>query len=151
MKVAPNGLVYLLAKFHIFWRHLAISSDLTPFLRHWKRLFITLKPTFFFLTDRTCYPDPSPAYPLPMRCCRPGVSALPQSSPRPALSRRPGATRFPALVLSPPASPTSTCHHPLFDIPHPGDLASRGHRSWPSQQPCRMAPNSTAPPNQRPT
>jgi hypothetical protein len=39
MKVTPNVIIYLMEKFHNFWRLLAISFDLTLFLCHWKRLF----------------------------------------------------------------------------------------------------------------
>jgi hypothetical protein len=40
MKVAPNGPIYLLEKYHIFQRLLTISSDLIPFCVIGKMVFI---------------------------------------------------------------------------------------------------------------
>jgi hypothetical protein len=59
MKVALNGPIYLIAKFHIFLRSLANFTDPFLFLCHWKRENEYWKSVFIFLSGRACQPDPT--------------------------------------------------------------------------------------------
>jgi hypothetical protein len=94
MNVAPNGLIYLLAKFHIFLRLLPISPELISFLCYWKKINHNPKIISYFLTGRTH--DTRPASPLP------------QPMPGQATCRR----RIPPIPASPP-------HRDRLSVPHP--------------------------------
>jgi hypothetical protein len=89
IKVAPNKLIYLVVKFHIFLRAQDIFPDLISFLCGWEKINQYSKSFFLFLPGRTCQPDPT-HNDLPCEC-----------TARPACQQRPLRTAHLSRDLSP--------------------------------------------------
>jgi hypothetical protein len=83
MKVAPNGPIYLLEKFHIFIRSLDNFTKLFLFLCHWKKENEIWKSVFIFLSGWAHQPDLTRLDPQPRAPAGPALQQLPPSFPNP--------------------------------------------------------------------